>query len=112
MGVLLAFIPPAVTERLGYSLGLRYSLRSHLNLTISPRETLTGGKLPLCEKPVRQLMHDFVADLGIRPGQTIDRDQVLDWFRTSYPPVKEGTRSNFGLELRPGMPELCLTDEI
>jgi endonuclease len=47
--------------------------------------------MPLYEKPVRQLMHDMVADLGLRPGQVFDREQVLDWFRSRYPLVKEGT---------------------
>ena len=47
--------------------------------------------MPLYEKPVRQLMHDIVADLGLRPGQVFDREQVLDWFRSRYLLVKEGT---------------------
>jgi hypothetical protein len=47
--------------------------------------------MPLYEKPVRQLMHDMIADLGLRPGQVLDREQVLDWFRSKYPLVKEGT---------------------
>jgi hypothetical protein len=47
--------------------------------------------MPLYEKPVRQLMHDMVVDLGLRPGQVVDREQVLDWFQSKYPLVKEGT---------------------
>lgn len=46
---------------------------------------------PLYEKPVRQLMHDMVAELRLAPGQTLEREQVLDWFRMHYPRVKEAT---------------------
>jgi hypothetical protein len=47
--------------------------------------------LPLYDKAVRHLMHDLVLDLGLQPGQIIDREQVLDWFTAKYPLVKEGT---------------------
>jgi endonuclease len=49
--------------------------------------------MPIYEKPVRQLMRDMVSDLGIRQGEPIAREQILDWFRTRYPLVKEGTVS-------------------
>jgi hypothetical protein len=49
--------------------------------------------MPIYNKPVRQLMRDMVSELGIRPGEQIAREQVLDWFRTRYPLVKEGTVS-------------------
>lgn len=49
--------------------------------------------MPLYDKPVRQLMHDMAADLQLQPGQIISRDQALDWFRSHYPLVKEGTVS-------------------
>jgi hypothetical protein len=33
----------------------------------------------------------MVADLGLRPGDVLDRGQVMEWFRSKYPLVKEGT---------------------
>lgn len=47
--------------------------------------------MPLYDKPVRALMHDMVRDLGVQPGQLIDREQVVRWFQMKYPRVKEGT---------------------
>ena len=47
--------------------------------------------MPLYDKPVRALMHDMVRDLGVQPGQLIDREQVVRWFQGKYPRVKEGT---------------------
>ena len=49
------------------------------------------SQLPLYDKPVRVLMHDMVRDLGLQPGQLIDREQVVRWFQEKYPRVKEGT---------------------
>lgn len=49
--------------------------------------------MPLYHKPVRQLMRDMAMDMQLQPGQIISRDQVLDWFRSHYPLVKEGTVS-------------------
>ncbi len=49
--------------------------------------------MPIYSKPVRLLMKDFVADLGIVKGQIFIRDQVNSWFMTHYPKIKEGTIS-------------------
>jgi endonuclease len=42
-------------------------------------------------QPVRLLMHQMVRDTAIKPGQLITRENVLDWFKTHYPLVKEAT---------------------
>jgi len=47
--------------------------------------------MALYDKPVRALMWDMVADLKLRKGEIITRDQVLEWFTEHYPKVKEGT---------------------
>ena len=36
-------------------------------------------------------MRDMVADLQLRAGDVIGRDQVIEWFAKHYPRVKEGT---------------------
>lgn len=47
--------------------------------------------MSLYEKPVRLLMHDMVADMGIQRGDILTRAQVMAWFRERYPRVKDGT---------------------
>ena len=47
--------------------------------------------MSLYERPVRELLKQFVADSGIAPGQTFARAQVVDWFRINYPRVKSST---------------------
>ncbi len=43
------------------------------------------------DKPVWQIFHDMVRDLGLTPGQTFTRQQALDWFARRHPHVKPGT---------------------
>jgi len=45
------------------------------------------------DKPVRLLMGDMVQELNIRPGEVIERDQVVEWFAKHYPLIKSGTVS-------------------
>lgn len=45
----------------------------------------------LNEKPVRLLMHDMVASMGLMPGQSFTREQAVQWFAEHYPNVKQGT---------------------
>jgi hypothetical protein len=33
----------------------------------------------------------MVEDLRIAPGQVLTRDEAIEWFRSRYPLVKEGT---------------------
>lgn len=47
--------------------------------------------MPLYDKPVRILMREMVAALGLVPGRVFTKDEVLDWFKSNYPRVKEGT---------------------
>jgi len=45
----------------------------------------------LNDKPVRLLMHDMIASMGLTPGQTFSREQAVQWFAEHYPNVKQGT---------------------
>ena len=45
----------------------------------------------LNEKPVRLLMHDMAASMGLIPGQSFTREQAVQWFAKHYPNVKQGT---------------------
>ena len=45
----------------------------------------------LNEKPVRLLMHDMDASIGLTPGQTFTREQAVQWFAEHYfPSAAEG----------------------
>lgn len=43
------------------------------------------------DKPVRLLMKDMVAEMGIKPGEVVQREKVFEWFRKRYPKIKDGT---------------------
>lgn len=45
----------------------------------------------LNEKPVRLLMHDMAAPMGLVAGQSFSREQAVQWFAANYPNVKQGT---------------------
>jgi hypothetical protein len=45
----------------------------------------------LNEKPVRLLMQDMAASMGLKPGQSFTREQAVQWFAEHYPNVKQGT---------------------
>lgn len=74
--------------------------------------------MALYDKPVRLLMHDMVADLGIQRGDILTRERVMTWFRENYPLVKDGTiaahliilstnaRSRIHHRVRPGEDDL------
>jgi hypothetical protein len=47
--------------------------------------------MPIYDKPVRALMRDMVAALGLQKGQVFSRDQVVEWFSEKYPLIKRGT---------------------
>lgn len=42
-------------------------------------------------KPCHALMHDAVAALGIRKGDVFDKTQIVEWFASNYPKLKETT---------------------
>lgn len=42
-------------------------------------------------KPVRLLMHDMIASMGLVPGQSFTREQAVQWFAKHYPNIKQGT---------------------
>lgn len=45
----------------------------------------------LYEKPVRLLMQDMTASMGLLPGQSFSREQAIQWFAEHYPNVKQAT---------------------
>ncbi|MCB1555262.1 MAG: hypothetical protein KDJ14_15795 [Xanthomonadales bacterium] len=45
----------------------------------------------LYDKPVRLLMHDMAASMGLKPGQSFTREQAVQWFAEHYPDTKPGT---------------------
>ncbi|MBX3058011.1 MAG: DUF91 domain-containing protein [Anaerolineae bacterium] len=47
--------------------------------------------MALYDKPVRLLLWDMVNDLSLKKGEIITKQQVINWFKTKYPKVKEGT---------------------
>lgn len=47
--------------------------------------------MPIYDKPVPVLMQEMVPALGLSPGQVFTRDDAVEWFRTNYPLVKQGT---------------------
>src|SRR5882672_1616793 len=49
--------------------------------------------MALYEKPVRLLMRDMVADLGLKKAEILTKERVTSWFEQKYPRVKEGTIS-------------------
>jgi endonuclease NucS-like protein len=47
--------------------------------------------MALYERSVRLLMRDMVAEIGLKKGQVITREEVVNWFAQRYPRVKRGT---------------------
>jgi len=47
--------------------------------------------MAIYDKPVRLLMKQMVSEMPISPGQIISKEDVLNWFATRYPKIKEGT---------------------
>lgn len=45
----------------------------------------------LYDKPVRLLFWDMVTAKNLQKGDVITKRQVLDWFQSNYPKVKQGT---------------------
>lgn len=45
----------------------------------------------LNEKSVRLLMRDMASSFGLKQGDVFSREQAIQWFKTNYPNVKEGT---------------------
>jgi hypothetical protein len=39
------------------------------------------------EKPVRQLLTDYITGLNLAPDQIVDRSQIINWFKQKYPKV-------------------------
>jgi endonuclease len=47
----------------------------------------------LNEKPVRLLIPEMIRDMGLKPGDAFSRDDAINWFKSHYPNIKEGTVS-------------------
>lgn len=58
----------------------------------------------LNEKPVRLLMHDMVASMGLVAGQSFSREQAVQWFAANYPNVKQGTVAAHLIRLSTNVP--------
>jgi hypothetical protein len=58
----------------------------------------------LNEKPVRLLMHDMIASMGLTPGQPFTREQAVQWFAKHYPNVKQGTVAAHLIRLSTNVP--------
>lgn len=43
------------------------------------------------DRPVRELMHDMVRDIGLQPDTVIPRNRIRSWFTENYPKIKDGT---------------------
>jgi hypothetical protein len=39
-------------------------------------------------KTIRELFNDLIAELNLKPGQIIERSQIIDWFQKKYPLIK------------------------
>ncbi len=47
----------------------------------------------LYDKPVRLLIPEMIKDLGVKPGMNFTSEQAVQWFRSRYHNIKEGTIS-------------------
>lgn len=43
------------------------------------------------DKPVRLLMKNMVAEMGIKDGEILQRDKIFEWFKKKYPKIKDAT---------------------
>lgn len=43
------------------------------------------------EKPTKELVRDFVKDMGLTKGKIFSRKDFLGWFKAKYPNIKKGT---------------------
>jgi endonuclease len=60
--------------------------------------------MALYDKPVRLLFRDMVADLDLKKGETITRQQGIAWFKTNYPKIKSSTVSAHFIKLSTNAP--------
>jgi endonuclease len=58
----------------------------------------------LNEKPVRLLMQDMAASMGLVAGQSFSREQAVQWFAANYPNVKQGTVAAHLIRLSTNVP--------
>ena len=48
------------------------------------------ARMPIYEKPTRELMHEFAAQ-ELKPGQVFSRKDAVRWFADHYPDIKSNT---------------------
>ena len=58
----------------------------------------------LNEKPVRLLMRDMAAAFKLAPDEAFSRERAIEWFKTHYPNVKEGTVTAHLIRLSTNIP--------
>jgi hypothetical protein len=59
------------------------------------------------EKPVRLLMKDMVADIGLKPGEVLQRETIFEWFNKRYPKIKESTLQAHLIRLSTNLRSRC-----
>lgn len=62
-------------------------VRGHHELFFPSRES----RMSLYDRPVRIIMREMAAAMGLAAEETFTRDDAIDWFKTNFPLVKEGT---------------------
>ena len=46
--------------------------------------------MPICEKSTNQILMEYL-EQNLKPGQTIEKNQIGAWFRENYPKIKSNT---------------------
>ncbi len=46
--------------------------------------------MPIYEKSTNQLLTEYI-ETNLKPGQVMDKDQIVGWFKSNYPKIKSNT---------------------
>jgi len=46
--------------------------------------------MAIYEKSTNQLLTEYIKE-NLKPGQVMDKDQIVGWFKSNYPKIKVGT---------------------
>lgn len=46
--------------------------------------------MPIYDKSTNQLLEEYIKE-NLKPGQTIDREEIATWFSENYPRIKSNT---------------------
>ncbi len=47
--------------------------------------------MSIYEKPVRELLKNFVEKRKVKPEEILNKKEIIDWFKQHYPKIKQGT---------------------